>query len=76
LKIAEQNGIRREDIIFFGDGFNDIELMELSGIWGAMGNAETVIKEKADLITDCCNAHGIFILRHVFKIKRERLKNY
>jgi Cof subfamily protein (haloacid dehalogenase superfamily) len=60
LKIAEENGFKREDIIFFGDGMNDIELMELSGIGVAMGNAETEVKEKADLITDSCNEHGIY----------------
>ncbi|MFP7736209.1 Cof-type HAD-IIB family hydrolase [Priestia aryabhattai] len=60
LKIAKENGFEREDIIFFGDGMNDIELMELSGIGIAMGNAETEVKEKADLITDSCNEHGIY----------------
>lgn len=60
LKIAEENGFKREDIIFFGDGMNDIELMELSGIGVAMGNAENEVKEKADLITDSCNEHGIY----------------
>ncbi|MCS0787412.1 Cof-type HAD-IIB family hydrolase [Cytobacillus firmus] len=60
MKIAEQNGFKREDIVFFGDGMNDIELMELSGIGVAMGNAETEVKEKADLITDSCNEHGIY----------------
>ncbi|PAD37097.1 Cof-type HAD-IIB family hydrolase [Terribacillus saccharophilus] len=60
LKIAEQNGFKREDIVFFGDGNNDIELMELSGVGIAMGNAETEVKEKADIITDSCNEHGIY----------------
>jgi len=60
LKIAKENGFEREDIVFFGDGMNDIELMELSGIGIAMGNAETEVKEKADLITDSCNEHGIY----------------
>src|SRR5699024_10039448 len=60
MKIAEQNGYKREDIVFFGDGMNDIELMEASGFGVAMGNAETEVKEKADLITDSCNEHGIY----------------
>lgn len=60
LKMAEQNGFKREDIIFFGDGMNDIELMEVSGFGVAMGNAETEVKEKAELITDSCNEHGIY----------------
>jgi Cof subfamily protein (haloacid dehalogenase superfamily) len=60
LKIAEENEFKREDIVFFGDGMNDIELMELSGIGVAMGNAETEVKDKADLITDSCDEHGIY----------------
>ncbi|MBN8201592.1 Cof-type HAD-IIB family hydrolase [Bacillus sp. NTK034] len=60
LIIAEENGFKREDIIFFGDGMNDIELMELSGMGVAMGNAATEVKGKADLITDSCNEHGIY----------------
>ncbi|KGE17091.1 Cof-type HAD-IIB family hydrolase [Paenibacillus wynnii] len=60
LKIAEENGFKREDIVFFGDGMNDIELMEVSGIGIAMGNAEAEVKEKADFITDSCNEHGIY----------------
>ncbi|MEK3995385.1 Cof-type HAD-IIB family hydrolase [Psychrobacillus sp. FSL K6-2365] len=60
LKIAKQNGFKREDIIFFGDGMNDIEIMEIAGFGVAMGNAETEVKEKADLITDSCNEHGIY----------------
>ncbi|RJE90414.1 Cof-type HAD-IIB family hydrolase [Paenibacillus sp. 1011MAR3C5] len=60
LKIAEKNGFQHEDIVFFGDGMNDIELIELSGIGIAMGNAEKEVKDKADLITDSCNEHGIY----------------
>lgn len=60
LKIAKQNGFKREDIVFFGDGMNDIEIMEIAGIGVAMGNAGTEVKEKADLITDNCNEHGIY----------------
>lgn len=60
LKIAEKNGFKREDIIFFGDGMNDIELMEISGIGIAMGNAINEVKEKADIITESCNQHGIY----------------
>ena len=60
LKIAKENGFKPEDIVFFGDGMNDIELIESSGIGVAMGNAETKVKEKAKLITDSCDEHGIY----------------
>ena len=37
LKIAKENGCKPEDIVFFGDGMNDIELIEFSGIGGGNG---------------------------------------
>ena len=35
----------------FGDGENDISMLEAAGIGVAMGNAEDSVKEAADLVT-------------------------
>lgn len=40
-----------KETITFGDNFNDIEMIEYSGIGVAMGNAEEKVKQKADYIT-------------------------
>ncbi|WP_254178790.1 HAD hydrolase family protein [Cytobacillus oceanisediminis] len=63
LKITDQNKFKPEDIPFFGGGINnDIELMDYQGLGWLMGNAETEVKEKADLITDSYNEHEFTML--------------
>lgn len=52
-------GIRREEIIAFGDGFNDIHMLQFAGIGVAMGNAEEAVKEVADYVTDHVDRDGI-----------------
>ncbi|OEJ14849.1 hydrolase [Brachyspira hampsonii] len=49
-KICEIKKIDIKDTIAFGDNFNDIEMIEYSGIGVAMGNAEENVKQKADYI--------------------------
>ena len=52
LKLAELLGIRREEMIVFGDGWNDISMIHEAGCGVAMGNAQEAVKEVADLVTD------------------------
>ena len=59
-KIAKEKGFEQQDIIFFGDGMNDIELMEEAGIGIAMGNAIEEVKKHATFITDSCEDDGIY----------------
>ncbi|MGX1432695.1 Cof subfamily protein (haloacid dehalogenase superfamily) [Cytobacillus horneckiae] len=49
-----------EDVYAFGDGLNDIEMLEASGTGVAMGNAFDVVKEAADIVTDHVNEDGIW----------------
>ena len=54
-----------EEIIAFGDGENDIGMLQLAGIGVAMGNAEEVVKQNADYITADIDDDGIEkALRH------------
>ena len=50
-----ENGIKNENIIAFGDGLNDIDMIEKCGIGVAMKNALIDVKEKANFITDKTN---------------------
>jgi len=59
LKIAEDKGIARENVVFFGDGHNDIEALELSGLGIAMGNATAEVKAHADFVTAHVSEDGI-----------------
>lgn len=52
-------GYSKEDIISFGDGENDISMIEESGIGIAMGNAVDKLKAKATYTTASNNEDGI-----------------
>ena len=43
----------------FGDGENDIEMLNYVQIGVAMGNAENSVKENADYVTDSVDDNGI-----------------
>lgn len=43
----------------FGDGENDIEMLQFVQIGVAMGNAEDIVKENADYITTSVDEDGI-----------------
>ena len=52
-------GIEREDCIACGDGCNDIRMIKFAGIGVAMGNAQQVVKDAADVITLTNDEDGI-----------------
>ena len=58
-RLLEMENIRPEETIAFGDGQNDIGMLELAGIGVAMGNAVESLKRIADYITDDIDADGI-----------------
>ncbi len=58
-KISDIEGIANEDIIAFGDGLNDIDMIKNSGVGVAMGNALDVIKESADYIALSNDEDGV-----------------
>ena len=66
--VSKANGIRKlvetlngsmEDTIAFGDGRNDIEMLEEVNLGVAMGNAVKEAKSVADYITDSIDREGI-----------------
>jgi hypothetical protein len=58
--IGDYLNCAREDVIAFGDGPNDIDMLEYAGIGIAMGNAGDVTKAAADLVTDRIDEDGIY----------------
>ena len=66
-KIAQIENIKNENIIAFGDGLNDVEMIEKCWVGVAMKNALAEVKEKADYITEKSNFENGII---------EFLKNY
>jgi len=61
LRVALENGYGVEDTIAFGDGLNDLEMIEKVGTGVAMGNALESVKLRADKVTKSCNEDGIYI---------------
>ena len=45
-------GIRREELVCCGDGFNDVSMIQFAGLGVAMANAQEKVKERADYITE------------------------
>ena len=50
-KILPVLGVKREETVCCGDGFNDISMIQYAGVGVAMGNAQQVVKEAADYVT-------------------------
>ena len=61
----DKNGLDRSEVMAFGDGENDIEMLKYVGIGVAMGNAKDTVKAAADYVTDSVDECGIEkALRH------------
>lgn len=57
--MARHLGIRMEETMAFGDGGNDIAIIQTAGTGVAMGNACDALKEQADFVTDDVDHDGI-----------------
>ena len=57
--LAKYLDIDRKNIIAFGDNYNDISMLEFSGMGVAMGNADEFVKSKADYITSINDEDGV-----------------
>ena len=61
----EENSILVRETMAFGDGENDIEMLEFAGIGIAMGNSDDAVKKSADYVTaDVDDGGGEKALRH------------
>ena len=59
LKLAELLGLEREQVIAFGDGENDLSMIECAGIGYAMENAPENVKVAADRIAPPNTEDGV-----------------
>lgn len=46
----EAQGWSMENVIAFGDNYNDISMLEAAGTGVAMGNADDAVKERANIV--------------------------
>ena len=65
VKILEYYGIDKEEIMAFGDGENDMEMLQYAKIGVAMGNASPQVQAVADHVTGHIDENGLVqALRH------------
>lgn len=51
--------LKVEEYIAFGDGQNDIEMLENASVGIAMGQSSEIVKQSADFVTKSCHEEGI-----------------
>ena len=61
----------------FGDGHNDIDMLQFVGIGVAMGNSSDDVKKEADYITDDIDCDGLYKALKEYKViqKNDSKKN-
>ncbi|WP_175989731.1 Cof-type HAD-IIB family hydrolase [Bacillus sp. Marseille-Q1617] len=59
LKVLEHFNIDKSEAIAFGDGENDIDMLEMAGLGIAMGNGNDQLKKAADFVTKKSSEDGI-----------------
>lgn len=59
MEYLRRHGMDRSEIMAFGDGENDADMLEFAGIGVAMGNAADKTKAVADYVTDHIDNDGV-----------------
>ena len=62
VRLCQLLGIERQQVVAFGDGLNDHEMLMWAGHGVAMGNAADVTKAVADEVTASNNRDGVAIV--------------
>jgi Cof subfamily protein (haloacid dehalogenase superfamily) len=57
--VAEHLGFSRERTVAFGDGENDLELIDWAGFGVAVDNAHELVKERADFVCPSVDDEGV-----------------
>lgn len=67
-RLGEYLNISQKDIVVFGDGDNDYEMIKYAGLGIAMGNATDKVKNIADYVTENVDEDGIYNALKHFKL--------
>lgn len=71
-KLLDYLHLQPENVLFFGDGPNDLEMFDYVGLKIAMGNAVPELKEKADFVTKTVEEDGIlYALEELGLVEKE-----
>ena len=58
--ILDKLGLKPENAVAFGDGLNDIEMLQTVGCGVAMGNAHEELKKHADYVAKPVYEDGVY----------------
>lgn len=58
-RLCKYLNVKKEEILAFGDGNNDLELLKKAGFGVAMANSTSEMKNNADYVTSNCNEDGV-----------------
>ena len=58
-QLAQHLGLEMSQVLAFGDGSNDITMLQEAGIGVCMENGLDSVKAVADYITDSCDEDGV-----------------
>ena len=61
MALADYLGVPRENTYSFGDGLNDLTMIEAAGVGIAMENACAQVKAAADWVTASCDQDGVAV---------------
>ena len=69
LRLLERLGLTKDNLIAFGDGWNDLSMLKLAAVGVAMANAADEIKAQADYVTLSNDEDGVAeALQHLLEI--------
>lgn len=69
-KLRESLGIPKEEVIVFGNSYNDVSMFEEAGLAVAMENSPQAVKDAAHVVTKTNDEDGVaHILKEVFEIE-------
>lgn len=66
--LCEKLGIKKEEMMSFGDSPNDIPMIKAAGIGVAVGNAKDAVKEVADFVTTSNDDAGVAVAVRKFAL--------
>ena len=65
-KLLEYLQVEKDDTIAFGDGYNDLEMLQFVKCGVAMGNAVDELKKVADYVTEAVDHNGLLLaMKHL-----------
>lgn len=70
--ILDKIGVKRENTVCCGDGFNDISMIKYAGVGVAMANAREEVRKEADFVTGSNDEDGLVEVIDRFIMRGEK----